>query len=334
MIEETLALAQRENFRVNVIEAFDQPWKRQLEGSTGGYWGIFDRARQAPKFSFTGVGFRSSALAHAGGWPGFCSPRSDVRRRLDGRPRQGRTAAIMAADRGARRSCRRCCSAGRSRRVPIDSFGRRLAALAGLCAHGRGRADRLRRRLRGGPAAADICRAAAARGETRAMRSVCALGVSLIALACCRSKPRSGWCSIRAIATAFRAAERRRRAVSGADVGGAAQPSGTGSARIAETRRRGRARAVGRSTSPSTRPSPIGRRSGSAPACSASRSFWCGRGTRQAEDQQAGGQRRRDRHCAARCRSPPRRAPATPAASDGRSRLSSAATSATPPNTS
>jgi glucan 1,3-beta-glucosidase len=55
VIEETLALAQRENFRANVIEAFDQPWKRQLEGATGGYWGIFDRAGQAPKFSFTGI---------------------------------------------------------------------------------------------------------------------------------------------------------------------------------------------------------------------------------------------------------------------------------------
>ena len=53
-IEETVALAQRENFRLNVIEAFDQPWKRQLEGATGGYWGIFDRATAAPKFSFDG----------------------------------------------------------------------------------------------------------------------------------------------------------------------------------------------------------------------------------------------------------------------------------------
>ncbi len=46
VIEETVALAQRENFRVNVIEAFDQSWKRQLEGATGGYWGIFDRTTQ------------------------------------------------------------------------------------------------------------------------------------------------------------------------------------------------------------------------------------------------------------------------------------------------
>jgi exo-beta-1,3-glucanase (GH17 family) len=50
----TLALAQRENFRVNIIEAFDQPWKRALEGTVGGFWGIFDRTTGAPKFSFSG----------------------------------------------------------------------------------------------------------------------------------------------------------------------------------------------------------------------------------------------------------------------------------------
>jgi len=55
VISETLALAQRENYRVNVIEAFDQPWKRWLEGAVGGHWGIFDRAAQAPKFGFGGV---------------------------------------------------------------------------------------------------------------------------------------------------------------------------------------------------------------------------------------------------------------------------------------
>jgi glucan 1,3-beta-glucosidase len=50
-----MTLAQRENFRVNVIEAFNQPWKRWLEGATGGYWGIFDRATGAPKFAFSGI---------------------------------------------------------------------------------------------------------------------------------------------------------------------------------------------------------------------------------------------------------------------------------------
>jgi exo-beta-1,3-glucanase (GH17 family) len=81
VISETLELAQRENFRVNVIEAFDQPWKRALEGSTGRYWGIFDRATQAPKFSFggavsdhphwleqAGAGILVAGLAFAGAW--------------------------------------------------------------------------------------------------------------------------------------------------------------------------------------------------------------------------------------------------------------------------
>jgi len=37
----------------NVIEAIDQPWKRQLEGTVGGYWGILDQDLQ-PKFPFAG----------------------------------------------------------------------------------------------------------------------------------------------------------------------------------------------------------------------------------------------------------------------------------------
>ena len=37
----------------NVIEAFDQPWKRAQEGTTGGYWGIYD-VHARPKFSMQG----------------------------------------------------------------------------------------------------------------------------------------------------------------------------------------------------------------------------------------------------------------------------------------
>ncbi|WP_199099598.1 glycoside hydrolase family 17 [Dyella sp. ASV21] len=37
----------------NVIEAFDQPWKREQEGTVGGYWGIFD-VNARPKFSMQG----------------------------------------------------------------------------------------------------------------------------------------------------------------------------------------------------------------------------------------------------------------------------------------
>ena len=35
------------NVNYNVIEAFDQPWKRSFEGAMGGYWGLFDQFGQA-----------------------------------------------------------------------------------------------------------------------------------------------------------------------------------------------------------------------------------------------------------------------------------------------
>ena len=50
VIQDVLALAKRDNFRVNVIEAFDQPWKRALEGTVGGHWGLLDDAARTPKF--------------------------------------------------------------------------------------------------------------------------------------------------------------------------------------------------------------------------------------------------------------------------------------------
>ena len=50
VVSEILALAKRENFRVNLIEAYDQPWKRQLEGTVGGYWGLIDAVRRAVKY--------------------------------------------------------------------------------------------------------------------------------------------------------------------------------------------------------------------------------------------------------------------------------------------
>ena len=50
VIEDVLALGKRENFRVNVIEAFDQSWKRVLEGTVGGHWGLLDDGDRRPKF--------------------------------------------------------------------------------------------------------------------------------------------------------------------------------------------------------------------------------------------------------------------------------------------
>lgn len=52
VIHDIIALSKRDNFRVNVIEAFDQPWKRQLEGTVGGHWGLFDADSRAFKFAW------------------------------------------------------------------------------------------------------------------------------------------------------------------------------------------------------------------------------------------------------------------------------------------
>jgi glucan 1,3-beta-glucosidase len=50
VMADVLERAKRERFRVNVIEAFDQPWKRALEGTVGGHWGLFDDGARAQKF--------------------------------------------------------------------------------------------------------------------------------------------------------------------------------------------------------------------------------------------------------------------------------------------
>jgi hypothetical protein len=50
VVSEILNLAKREGFRVNLIEAYDQPWKRQLEGTVGGYWGLIDTGHRMLKY--------------------------------------------------------------------------------------------------------------------------------------------------------------------------------------------------------------------------------------------------------------------------------------------
>jgi glucan 1,3-beta-glucosidase len=51
-VQEVLALARREGYRANLIEAYDQPWKRQLEGTVGGHWGLYDAYRRQAKFAW------------------------------------------------------------------------------------------------------------------------------------------------------------------------------------------------------------------------------------------------------------------------------------------
>jgi len=48
-----VARAEAEGWDYFLMEAFDQPWKRSIEGEVGAYWGIFDANRQL-KFDFSG----------------------------------------------------------------------------------------------------------------------------------------------------------------------------------------------------------------------------------------------------------------------------------------
>lgn len=48
---ELLALLKAEGWTYNLIESFDQDWKRQLEGTVGGHWGFLD-SRAQPKFAW------------------------------------------------------------------------------------------------------------------------------------------------------------------------------------------------------------------------------------------------------------------------------------------
>ena len=46
--------AQRENITYYAVEAFDQPWKQAIEGTSGAHWGIYDADRK-PSFPCTAV---------------------------------------------------------------------------------------------------------------------------------------------------------------------------------------------------------------------------------------------------------------------------------------
>lgn len=70
-VREVAVAAAKAGLHYNVVEAFDQPWKRQLEGTVGGYWGIYDSHLRA-KFPFRGPvepdpGWRRGLVAMGGG---------------------------------------------------------------------------------------------------------------------------------------------------------------------------------------------------------------------------------------------------------------------------
>jgi len=50
VVTDLLDLARRENFRVNLFEAYDETWKQAIEGTVGGSWGLFDSVQRTLKY--------------------------------------------------------------------------------------------------------------------------------------------------------------------------------------------------------------------------------------------------------------------------------------------
>ncbi|PKO55961.1 MAG: beta-1,6-glucan synthase [Betaproteobacteria bacterium HGW-Betaproteobacteria-21] len=53
-IREFVHQAHDRGWNYNLIEAIDQPWKRRLEGTVGGHWGMLDAGTLEPKFPLAG----------------------------------------------------------------------------------------------------------------------------------------------------------------------------------------------------------------------------------------------------------------------------------------
>jgi exo-beta-1,3-glucanase (GH17 family) len=49
-ITQVIERARKENFRVNLFEAYDEPWKRQWEGTIGSSWGLYDEETRQLKY--------------------------------------------------------------------------------------------------------------------------------------------------------------------------------------------------------------------------------------------------------------------------------------------
>lgn len=67
-LREFVQLAHEKQWNYNLIEAIDQPWKRELEGAVGGYWGLYGTDLQ-PKFGFSGSLSERTDTWKAIAWP-------------------------------------------------------------------------------------------------------------------------------------------------------------------------------------------------------------------------------------------------------------------------
>ena len=113
---------QRENFRVNVIEAFDQPWKRALEGAVGGYWGIIDRATGGAEIQPSAAPSPIIRIGRCRRWPASFWRRLTFGAAACRRPQGSAAARICGRDRGARRFVPAVLFGWTIETVPVESF--------------------------------------------------------------------------------------------------------------------------------------------------------------------------------------------------------------------
>jgi exo-beta-1,3-glucanase (GH17 family) len=90
-IRRFVAMAEENGWRYNLIEAFDQPWKRVSEGAVGGYWGLFDADRQDKGILAGPV----SNLPHWPWWLGVSGLILLATLLLGGRPASPRAALLL-----------------------------------------------------------------------------------------------------------------------------------------------------------------------------------------------------------------------------------------------
>lgn len=84
-------MAEENGWRYNLIEAFDQPWKRESEGAVGGYWGLFDANRQDKGVLAGPV----TNLPHWPAWLGVSLALFAAALLLAGRPASARAAFLL-----------------------------------------------------------------------------------------------------------------------------------------------------------------------------------------------------------------------------------------------
>lgn len=86
-----VAMAEQNDWHYNLIEAFDQPWKRISEGAVGGYWGLYDADRQDKSILAGPV----SNLPHWPAWLALSLSLFAATLLLAGRPHSPRAALLL-----------------------------------------------------------------------------------------------------------------------------------------------------------------------------------------------------------------------------------------------